>query len=83
MSETMSEMVERFRKHKLTLGQWRARAVQLFGADAGALRFLDWKIAQQGEGELVLADEGQVLLMLAHVPDDWTPERDGGLVDVR
>lgn len=50
-----------------TLGNYRKLSVAFFGEDSGAVKFLDEKIAESpnGEGEEVIADEGQMVMMLA------------------
>ena len=44
-----------------TLGNWRKIAVFLGGDSNPATKFLDEKIAKQGEDEPVVADESQML----------------------
>ncbi|MFA5559326.1 MAG: hypothetical protein WDA59_07765 [Methanofastidiosum sp.] len=53
--------------HDSTLGNYRKFAVMLFGEDSGAVTFLDKKIAESpnGENEEVLADEQQMIYLLA------------------
>lgn len=55
-----------------TLGNYRKLSVAFFGEDSGAVKFLDEKIAESpnGEGEEVIADEGQMVMML--VMASWT-----------
>jgi hypothetical protein len=48
-----------------TLGNYRKLSVAFFGEDSGAVKFLDAKIAEQGEDEEVVADEGQMVYLLA------------------
>lgn len=47
-----------------TLGTYRKLSCTVFGEDSKAVKFLDDKIAKQGEGEIVLADERQMLYLL-------------------
>lgn len=47
-----------------TLGNYRYMASLFFGEDSEAVNFLDAKIAEEGEGMEVLADEGQVVGLL-------------------
>lgn len=47
-----------------TLGDWKKLSVVLFGDDSEATKFLDEKIAEQGENEKVVADEGQMIYLL-------------------
>ncbi len=49
-----------------TLGNYRIIATALFGPESGAIRFLDNRIAEQGANQPVIADESQMLLLLAH-----------------
>jgi len=51
-------------KHK-TLGDYRRLCVALASEDCAAVRFLDDKIAREGSTEPVLADESQMLALLA------------------
>jgi hypothetical protein len=46
----------------MTLGDYRKMAVLLF---PGAVDFLDAKIAEQGEDEVVLASEEQMIALLS------------------
>jgi hypothetical protein len=47
-----------------TLGYHRKMCVAVFGEDSPATKFLDGKIAEQGEDEEVLADERQLIVVL-------------------
>lgn len=47
-----------------TLKTWRAMCALLFGEDSAPVRYWDKKIAEQGENEAVVADEGQVLHLM-------------------
>jgi hypothetical protein len=47
-----------------TLGYHRKMCVAVFGEDSPATKFLDGKIAEQGEDEEVLADERQLIAVL-------------------
>jgi hypothetical protein len=47
-----------------TLGVYRKMASALFGMDSKAVAFLDQKIIEQGEGEQVIANEGQMIQLL-------------------
>jgi len=47
-----------------TLGNYRKMAAIFFGVSSKAIQWLDDKIAEQGEDEEVIADEGQVLQVL-------------------
>lgn len=47
-----------------TLGNYRHMASLFFGEDSEAVRWLDEKIDEAGEGMEVLADEGQVVGLL-------------------
>lgn len=47
-----------------TLGEWRKRAVIMFGEDSPAIKFLDDKIAEQGDDEEVVAADSQLLNVL-------------------
>lgn len=49
-----------------TLKNWRDLTAAVFGDDSPATKFLDGKIAEQGEQMEVIADERQVLAALAH-----------------
>lgn len=53
-----------------TLATYRKIAVIMRGEDSAAVRFFDKKIAEQGEHEEVVADERQVLFMIASFEDD-------------
>lgn len=53
-----------------TLGVWRDLTVSVFGAHSAQAQYFEKKIEEQGELEPVLADESQVLLMLASMDDD-------------
>jgi hypothetical protein len=44
-----------------TLGVWLTKYVALFGTNTKGAKFLYGKIAEQGEDQAVLADEGQFL----------------------
>ena len=48
-----------------TLGNYRKLAAVFFGEDSGGVKYLDKKIAEQGEEEEVVADEGQMIYLLA------------------
>jgi hypothetical protein len=48
-----------------TLGEYRDLFAVLAGEDNRAVRFLDQKITKLGREEPVLADESQMLLLLA------------------
>ena len=50
-----------------TLGEYRKNAAAVFGEDSKAVEFLDKQIAESPDGadEEVLADEGQMILVLA------------------
>jgi len=50
-----------------TLGNWRKLSAAVFGKDSEPVKFLDKKIADQGENEEVLADEGQFLHLLGQM----------------
>ena len=56
-----------------TLADYRALAVLLFGAESGATKFLDKKIEDQGAGEMVVADESQMLYLLNHLNSGEQP----------
>ena len=48
-----------------TLGTYRKIALALSGdANSPAVKFFDEKIAEQGEGEVVIADESQVMILI-------------------
>lgn len=55
--------------HPSTLATYRMLTVALFGEDSQAVAFLDGKIAESPHGadEQVIADETQMLLLLAQV----------------
>jgi len=55
-----------------TLGNYRKLAAAMFGEGSYAVEFLDAKIAEQGADEEVIADEGQMIGVLASL------ERKGG-----
>lgn len=46
------------------LKNWRDLASIAFGADSGATKYLNAQIAEKGENEEVLADEGQFIHFL-------------------
>lgn len=48
-----------------TLGTWRDNCAAMFGADNQAVAYFDGKIAEQGRDEPVIADEVQVLHLVA------------------
>lgn len=48
----------------VTLGEWRKRAVALYGEDSLAVAFLDEKIKLNGEDDEVFASDPQMLLLL-------------------
>ena len=48
-----------------TLGNYRKFSVIVFGEDSKAVEFIDSKIAESGEQEEVLADEAQMINLLA------------------
>lgn len=50
-----------------TLGEWRKVAVALFSEKSRAVTFLDEKIKEQGEDEKVVANESQMLMLLAQL----------------
>lgn len=50
-----------------TLWNWQEIASVMFGEDSPAVDFLNRKITEQGEDEEVIADEGQVIRMLAEM----------------
>lgn len=50
-----------------TLKVWRQLCVFTFGEDSKAVKFLDEKIAEQGEDEPVLASEAGLLQTLAQL----------------
>lgn len=52
-----------------TLGNYRDLANAFFGEDSPQVKFLDKKIDESpnGRDEEVIADEGQVLYLLAHL----------------
>lgn len=47
-----------------TLKSWRAMCAIFFGEDSAPVRYWDSKIAEQGENQPVVADEGQVLHLM-------------------
>lgn len=47
-----------------TLGYHRKMSAAVFGEDSPATKYLDEKIAEQGEDEPVLADETQLVALL-------------------
>lgn len=53
-----------------TLATYRKIAVIMQGEDSAAVRFFDRKIAEQGEHEEVVADERQVLFLIASLEDN-------------
>lgn len=53
--------------HDSTLGNWYDLAVRVFGEDSPATQFLADKIASQGRDEEVIADEGQLLMVLGQL----------------
>lgn len=52
-----------------TLENWREIARLAFGEDSAAVKYLDQKIEQEGPGAEVLADMGQMNLLLATIHD--------------
>ena len=50
-----------------TLGEWRKYVVAIYGEESPAVKFLDGKIADQGEDEPVLADETQMIGLLHQI----------------
>jgi len=48
-----------------TLGDYRALAALMGGEDCAAVKFFERKIAAQGKDEPVLADEGQMIFLIA------------------
>jgi hypothetical protein len=52
-----------------TLAGYREITAAVFGADSPAVAFLDWKAKQSPNGmdEVVLADEGQMVMVLGHI----------------
>ena len=50
-----------------TLKNWRELTMHVFGKDSAAVKYWDDKIAEQGEDEWVLAEETQVLAMVAQL----------------
>ncbi len=53
--------------HEATLAGYRTLVLSTFGRDSRAIAYLDEKIAQQGANEPVLADEGQMVHLLATI----------------
>ena len=51
-----------------TLGNYLELAIAVFGEESGGVEFLRDKIKKQGENEEVLADEGQMLYLIANMP---------------
>ena len=47
-----------------TLGNYRRLAAAFFGEDSKAVQYLDGKIAEEGADAEVLADEGQMVVLL-------------------
>lgn len=50
-----------------TLGSYRELSRLTFGEDSKAVAYLDKKIAEQGADEEVIADESQMLALLASI----------------
>lgn len=50
-----------------TLGVYRQHAVDLFGEDSKAIKYLDKEIAEQGEDETVLTNESQMIQVLTSI----------------
>ena len=50
-----------------TLGNYRKLSALFFGEDSKATRYLDEKIAEQGEDEEVIVDERQVVALLGSI----------------
>lgn len=60
--------------HPKTLADYRKIAVALGGGEENpAVRFFDKKIAEQGDGEIVIAEESQVLMLIASLLFDNAP----------
>ena len=61
-----------------TLGNYRKLASAFFGADSGAVRFLDKKIADSPnrENEWVMADESQMFYLLGTMVASASPPND-------
>jgi methionine synthase I (cobalamin-dependent) len=69
----MSELkiIEKMKRNQpRTLGDYRELAVFLGGEDNHAVRFFDERIACQGADMQVLADEGQMLLLIQTLFDE-------------
>jgi len=47
-----------------TLGEWKKLVDAFFGADSPQAKFINDKIDKQGEDMEVIADEGQMLMVL-------------------
>ncbi len=58
------------------LGVWVRVARAAFGPDSPATAFLEEKVAEQGEDELVIADEGQFLYALLTMHTSGRPSAD-------
>ena len=58
---------------KKTLGDYRKVAMLLFGQESGATKFLDIKIAAQGEDEEVVADDSQMIYLLVQLDKRTRP----------
>ena len=52
---------------KQTLGYHRKNAAVVFGEESPAVKFLDKKIAEQGEDAEIFTSEGQVIHLLMRI----------------
>ena len=50
-----------------TLGNYRKLCVTFFGEESPATKFIDSKIATDGENEEVIADESQMIYLLGNM----------------
>ncbi len=50
-----------------TLGNYKELAITFFGKDSKAVKFIEEKIAKQGENEEVIAPESQMVYLLGQI----------------
>jgi len=53
--------------HDSTLASYKELATAFFGSDSKAIAYLDKKIEEQGADEEVIADENQMIALLANI----------------
>ena len=60
-----------------TLGYHRTMARAVFGPTSAAVKFLDAKIAEQGEDEECIVPEEQLIQLLAQIEERAREQREG------